>query len=69
MAPRKEYNDGTRVQALALLSQGLKLAYISSQTGLDKSTISRIGKKAKERGYDHKKDPVIYKRYVEDAPR
>jgi transcriptional regulator with XRE-family HTH domain len=67
--PQKPSDNATRAQALALLSAGLTLTQIGERTGYNKSTISRIEKKAKERGYDPEKDPIIYTRYVEDGPR
>jgi hypothetical protein len=42
---------------------------ITPTTGYNKSTISRIQKKAKEREYKPEKDPKILLTYVEDAPR
>lgn len=42
---------------------------ITPTTGHNKSTISRIQNKAKEREYNPEKDPKILLAYVEDAPR
>ncbi|KAF4633514.1 hypothetical protein G7Y89_g4598 [Cudoniella acicularis] len=39
------------------------------ETGYDKTTIRRIEKKARERGYTPETDPKIILAYVEDAPR
>jgi transposase len=42
---------------------------ITKTTGFNKSTIGRIEKRAKERGYTPEKSQTILMAYVEDAPR
>ena len=69
MAPLIGYDNGTRIQALTMLQMKVTVSEIIERTGYNKSTISRIQKKAKERGYDLSRDTKIYLHYVEDAPR
>lgn len=69
MAPTRPHDDGTRVQALALLSVKTPMAEIIKKTGYTESTIYKIRKKAKSRGYDPSKDEKILLAYVTDAPK
>ena len=69
MAPNQPYDNGIRIQALTMLQLQVPVSQITEKTGYDKSTISRIQKKARARGYDPSKDTKIYLHYVEDAPR
>ena len=69
MAPTRPHDDGTRVQALALLSVKTPMAEIIEKTGYTESTIYKIRKKAKSRGYDPSKDEKILLAYVTDAPK
>jgi transposase len=69
IAPKASYDDGLRVQALCILQIGAKGPEITAKTHFDKSTISRIKKKAISHGYDPTKDTRIFLRYIEDAPR
>jgi len=57
------------VQALTLLSKGFKPNKIKADTGLLKSTIYNLQKKALSRGYDPSKDQKILIAYMEDAPK
>jgi len=69
MAPKGPHNNGPCVQALTLLSKGFKPDEIKADTGLSKSTIYDLQKKALSRGYDPSKDRKILIAYVEDAPK
>jgi uncharacterized protein YerC len=64
MAPNKPHDLATRAQALTMLQLGQTLGKIHSSTKLAKSTITRIEKIAKERGYNPEKDPTILEVYV-----
>jgi transposase len=63
------HNVATRVQALALYEEGIAVKCIMEITGLSRSTIYDLRKKARERGYDPTVSHVILLKYVEDAPR
>ena len=69
MAPTKAYDAATRAQALTMLQLKRPVKEITEKTGLNKSTVSRIEKRAKERGYTPETNPTIIMAYVEDAPR
>lgn len=58
-----------RAQALALLEAGLPIEFIRYKTELSDSTIYRIRRVAKERGYDPTNSPVFKDEYFEDAKR
>jgi len=57
------------VQALTLLQKKVLIKEICPDTSYSESTIYKLLKKAKERGYDPEKDKKILLAYVEDAPR
>ena len=57
------------MQALTLLSKGFKPNKIKADTGLSKSIIYDLQKRALSRGYDPSKDRKILIAYVEDAPK
>jgi transposase len=69
MAPKGPHDNGPRIQALTLLGKGFKLDEIKMDTGLSKSAIYELQKKATSRGYDPSKDRKILVAYVEDAPK
>jgi hypothetical protein len=56
MAPKGPHNNGPRVQALTLLSKGFEPDEIKADTGLLKSIIYNLQKRALSRGYDPSKD-------------
>jgi len=57
------------VQALTLLSKGFKPNKIKADTGLSKSTIYDLQKRALSRGYDPSKGQKILIAYMENAPK
>lgn len=63
------YDDGLRLQALALVEYGIAPKIVEGITGIHKSTISRLKKKARERGYDPQVLKKLLLDYVTDAPR
>ena len=69
MALKGPHDNGPRVRTLTLLSKGFKPDEIKADTGLLKSTIYNIQKRALSRGYDPSKDRKILIAYVEDAPK
>ena len=69
IALTKAYNAATYAQALTMLQLKRPVKEITEKTGLNKSTVSRIKKRAKERGYTPETNPTIIMAYVEDAPR
>ena len=69
MGPRQPNDAGTRVQALTMLQLEQPLKEIVSKTGLDRTTIRRIEKRARARGYTPETNPKILLAYIEDAPR
>ena len=69
MALLKLYDMATRAQALTMLQLQRLVKEITTVTGYDKSTIGRIKKRAKARGYIPKTNPRIILAYVDDAPR
>ena len=69
MAPKGPHDNGPRVQALTLLSKGFKPDEIKADTGLLKSIIYDLQKRALSRGYGPSKDRKILITYMEDAPK
>jgi hypothetical protein len=61
-------STAARIHALALLSEGFKHAYITQRKGLSDRALSRLKKKAFERGFWPEDDPRILEDYVVDAP-
>ena len=57
------------MQTLTLLSKGFKPDEIKADTGLLKSIIYNLHKRALSRGYDPSKDRKILIAYVEDIPK
>ena len=58
-----------RVQALALLGAGHKPGEVYEITGIHPSSLSRLQKKAKHRGYAPEESKKIKGEFVSDAPR
>ena len=67
IAPTRPRDPATRAQALAIVQLGCPIEEIISTTGFDPSSITRIKKRAKDRGYDPEKDKKIIFVYVGDA--
>ena len=63
------YDDGVRLQALALVEFGIAPKEVEAITGIHRSTISRLRKKARQRGYDPGVSKALKLEYVTDAPR
>jgi hypothetical protein len=60
---------GQRLQALALAEFGVAQTVVTEITGLSRSSVSRLKKQARERGYDPSVSRALKLEYVEDAPR
>ena len=56
-----------QIHGLALLTAGWKVEEVTEFTGISRSQLYDIKKKAKKRGFDPKISPVILAMYVEDA--
>ena len=69
MPKSKNYTIADRVQALTLAEEGKPYAEISGITGISKSQITRLRKKARERGFDPSVSKQITMEHVQDAPR
>jgi len=67
--PFVQYDLGTRIQALTLLEVATGIPRITELTGMSKSTIYDIRKKAIEQGYNPQVSTKLLLSYVEDAPR
>ena len=65
------YHDiATRAQVVALRAYGVSNQDIEAITGVKRSTISTIFQKALDRGFDPQAErPIIYDKYVNDAPK
>ena len=69
MLKLKNYSVADRVQALTLAEEGKRYAEISSITGMSSSQITRLRRKARERGFDPSVSKQITVDHVQDAPR
>ena len=63
------HDDGTRLQALALAEAGIAVKIVTAITGISRSTISRLQKQARVRGYDPNQSKKLLLSYVTDNPR
>lgn len=58
-----------RVQALTLITFGVDIRAVEAITGMPRTTIQYLVRKARERGYNPAVDPRIRREYVEDGKR
>ena len=63
------HEAGTRLQALALVEAGMQPKIVEQFTGIHTSTISKLRKKARERGYDPAVSKKLLLKYVADGAR
>ena len=63
------HDVGTRLQALALVEHGVQPKDVEKKTGISVSQISRLRKKARERGFQPEQSSVLRLELVIDAPR
>ena len=71
MAPLSKsgyHDDGIRLQALTMAEYGVPVAEITTITGVTKSTIYRLKKKARDRGYNPEISRALKLEYVTDNP-
>ena len=61
------HDDGLRLQALALVEYGIAPKLVQGITDIHKSTISRLRKKARERGYNPEISKKLFLSYVTDG--
>ena len=67
---RKGNHDvGTRMQALALLENGVLVKTIQEITGITQSAIYWLRTNAKQRGYNPQQSKKLILAYIEDVPR
>jgi hypothetical protein len=64
---RNYHDDGTRIQALTLQEQNVPHWKIKNITGMDASVVSRLRKKAIQRGWEPEKDMPLLLEHVTDA--
>ena len=72
MAPlptSNHYPDGVRLQALTMAECGMPFDEITKVTGISRSTIFTLKKKARERGYNPKVSRILKIEYVTDVPK
>ena len=62
------HDIATRAQALALLGAGVPIQNIIKISGISKSQIYRIQKKAKERGYNSTTSTTLKTEFLDDNP-
>ena len=78
--PNRHIDDGTKIQALALLYSGLHhrppnipihdvVAYSSQVTGISASQLYRLRDKAESRGFNYSEDPKLKLAHVQDEER
>ena len=60
---------GTRLQALALAEYGIKPKDVRALTRQSEATISRLRKKAYDRGYDPTVTKLLFLKYATDRER
>src|SRR4051812_21821899 len=65
----KSHTVAQRIQALALLEEGVTVKRIEEVTELSRATIFRLRQNARARGYDPEVSRVLKAEYVEDAAR
>ena len=63
------HDDGTRMQALALAEAGIAQKIITAITKIHRSTISRLKKQARDRGYDPLVSKKLFLSHVTDTHR
>ena len=65
----KQHDLAVRIQALALVEEGIAVKRVTELTGLARATVYDLKKKARQRGYDPTISRILKMEYVEDAPR
>lgn len=64
----KKHDIAVRIQALALVEEGIPTKRVTEITGLSRKTIYNLRKKACERGYNPAQSRELKIEYVDDAP-
>ena len=67
--PGKKHSVGDRIQALALIEEGIPIGQVVEVSNMLKASIYQLKKTARSRGYDPTVSPHIKEKYVADAPR
>ena len=63
------HDDGTRLQALALVEAGMAHKIVTAITEISRRSIGRLQKQARDRGYDPSNSRKLLLSHVSDAPR
>ena len=65
----RSIDDGTKIQSLTLLANGLNLGQTSKIVGISASQLCKLRKKAISRGWEGKNDSPLLLEYVADEPQ
>ncbi len=63
------HDDGTRLQALALVEAGMAYKIVTAITEISRRSIGRLQKQARDKGYDLSNFRKLLLSHVSDAPR
>lgn len=67
--PNKFHDNGTKIQAITLLSVGFNPKVVSSMLNISVPQLYRLREKAKSRGWSGQPNSPLLVEYVVDAPR
>jgi transposase len=65
----QKHTTAERIQALALIEEGVPVDRVTTVSGMSKASIYRLQKTARARGYDPAVSRRLKDEYVQDAPR
>ncbi len=65
----QKHTTAERIQALALIEEGVAVDRVTTVSGMSKASIYRLQKTARARGYDPTVSRKLKDEYVQDAPR
>lgn len=65
----QKHTTAERIQALALIEEGVPVDRVTTVSGMSKASIYRLQKTARARGYDPTVSRKLKDEYVQDAPR
>jgi hypothetical protein len=65
----KKHTVGDRVQALALIEEGIPIGRVVEVSGMSRASVYRLRKTARSRGFDPQVSPHIKEEHDADAPR
>ena len=67
--PNRILDEGTKIQALTMLTFGVSTDKIADIVGISKAQINRLRRKAKMRGWSERQDDVLRLEHVRDEAR